>query len=349
MTNPDSAIARESPPTRRPSGRWLLVALGVAALAVIGFFALQELGERSRDESATLTALRAELDDVRAALRAADAARAAIERRVTGNEGINRSLREEVLGVGERTRALEEAVARLARRGLTGSTDLKLNEAEFLLSMGEERLALFGDVAGALRAFDLADAALAALDDPVYAGVRASLAVEREALRALPPDDTGRLYAELDALSDAIEALPTARLAPIEPVDAPPAETGLAGRLGSALSRFVRIQRTGEKASAWTDPDTARFAARIELLRAKSALALGDRAQLALAAQRARAALEPLRGRDADQDAVLERLDALAGTSAPELPPVGAALAQLRNLRATRALTAPPSATGETP
>jgi uroporphyrin-3 C-methyltransferase len=344
MTDPDTPFDRDAPTTGRPWWRWLVVGLVMLALAVAAWLAIGKARDRAASESAAIVALRAELDDLRAALRAAEAARVAVERRVTGNEGVNRSLREEVLGVGERTRVLEDAVARLARRGLTGSTELKLNEAEFLLSMGEERLALFGDVAGALRAFDLADAELAALDDPVYAGVRQSLAVEREALRALPPADTAALYAELDALSDAIADLP-AGIAPVaEGAPALAPEAGLAARIGSGLSRFIRIERTGTQARAWADPDAARLAAQVELLRAKSALALGDREGLAAAAGRAQAALDSARGRDASHDAVLERLDVLAATTTVELPPVGTALAQLRNLRATRSVAVPPPA-----
>lgn len=344
MTDPDTPFDHDARPGRRQWWKWLAVALVVLALAAAAWLAIGKARERAASESAAIVALRAEIDDLRAALRAADAARTAIERRVTANEGVNRSLREEVLGVGERTRALEDAVARLARRGLTGSTELKLNEAEFLLSMGEERLALFGDVAGALRAFDLADAELAALDDPVYSGVRQSLAVEREALRALPPADTGALYAELDALSDAIAGLPAGPAPIVGRATEPAPGAGLAARLGSGLSRFIRIERTGTEARAWTDPDAARLAAQVELLRAKSALALGDRAGMAAAAGRAQAALESTRGRDPGHDAVLDRLDVLAATTVAELPPIGTALAQLRNLRATRSIAAPPPA-----
>jgi len=346
MTDPETDFDRDAPTTGRSWWRSFVVGLVVLALAVVAWLAIGKARERAASESAAIVALRAELDDLRAALRAAEAARVAVERRVAANEGVNRSLREEVLGVGERTRVLEDAVARLARRGLTSSIELKLNEAEFLLSMGEERLALFGDVAGALRAFDLADAELAALDDPIYAGVRQCLAVEREALRALPPADTAAIFAELDALSDAIADLPVG-IAPVaEGAPTPAPEAGLPARIGQLLSRFIRVERTGAKARAWTDPDTARLAAQVELLRAKSALALGDREGMAAAAGRARAALEPTRGRDARHDAVLDRLDALAATTRVELPPVGTALRQLRNLRTLRKVAVPPPAAG---
>jgi uroporphyrin-3 C-methyltransferase len=342
MTEPAAPFDPTEPRPRPRRRRWLvglslLVVLGLGALAVA-----QWQRQRVAAESEAVVALRAEIDALRAAQRTADAARGALERRIAASEGVNRSLREELLGISERARVLEDAVARLARRGLTGSTELRLNEAEFLMSMGEERLRLFADVAGALRAFDLADAELAALDDPTHAGIRQTLAIEREALRALPPFDPAAVHAELDALSDAIAALPTTPLLVSEPTPAPAADAGLAERVRAGLSRFVRIERTGVRTGPeFGEPGLQRLAAQVELLRAKSALSLGDREGLAAAAARAKLMLEPTRGRDAAHDAVLERLERLAATPAFEPPPVGAALAQLRNLRATRALAAP--------
>lgn len=350
MSDPDTAFdGAESRPGRARRRGWLAL---VTLALIVGLAAVAGHGWRSRSasESATIAALRAELDALRAAQRTAESARAALERRVGAAEGVNRSLREEVLGLGERARVLEEAVARLAQRGLHGSTQLRLYEAEFLLSMGEERLALFGDVAGTLRAFDLADAELAALDDPVFAGVRQTLAGERAALRALPPFEPRAVLAELDAIADAIAALPTSPTLARAPTEPAPAEAGVAARLGAGLRRFVRVERIGEAtAPVFSDPEAQRRAAQVEILRAKSAVALGDREAMRAAIERARITLGPGRGRDAEHDAVLERLDRMAAVPAFEPPPVGAALAQLRNLRATRALATPPPPSPEDP
>lgn len=348
MTDPDASVERDLTPTPRRWRRWLFVVAIVGLLAAVAAWALREARNRAATESAAITALRGEIDSLRAAARSADAARAALERRIAATEGVNRSMREDLLGAGERASALEDAVARLARRGLTGSTELKLNEAEFLLSMGEERLTLFGDVAGALRALDLADSELAALDDPIYAGVRQSLAIEREALRAVPAANAAALFAELDALSDAIAALPgvSASDASAGTEAAPDAGTGFLGRIGQGLTRFIRIERTDTAAGTWVHPDSARLAAQVDLLRAKSALALGDREEMATAVARARDALGPWRGGDPEQDAILQRLDTLARSPALALPPVGGALQQLRNLRMTRSMVLPPDDDG---
>ena len=70
----------------------------------------------------------------------------AIEQRLDAATATNKLLREEVLAVAERAGLLEEAIARQAEQRLRGELLLKLNEAEFLLLMGAERLRLFGDV-----------------------------------------------------------------------------------------------------------------------------------------------------------------------------------------------------------
>jgi uroporphyrin-3 C-methyltransferase len=344
MTDPDRSFERDLTPPRRRWRRWLVAVIGIGLLAVIAALALHEVRSRAATESAAIVALRGEIDSLRAAMRAADSARAALERRIAGAEGVNRSMREELLGAGERASALEDAVTRLARRGLTGSTELKLNEAEFLLSMGEERLTLFGDVAGALRALDLADAELAALDDPIYAGVRQSLAIEREALRALPAADAAALFAELDALSDAIATLPDAPASGTAAgTDAVPvAETSFVGRIGQGLTRFIRIERTDSAAGTWVHPDSARLSAQVDLLRAKSALALGDRDGMATAVARTRDALGPWQDGNPEHEEILDRLETLASSPVLTLPPVGGALQQLRNLRMTRSMVLPP-------
>jgi uroporphyrin-3 C-methyltransferase len=348
MTDPDTSFDREPPAPRRRWRLWLATLI-VAALLIAG--GAWTLRERMAVESDAVVALRNEIDSLRATQRASETARAALERRVAATEGVNRSMREDLLGAGERTSALEDAVARLARRGLGGSTEFRLNEAEFLLSMGVERLVLFGDVVGTLRALDLADSELEALDDPIYAGVRQSLALEREALRAVPQADTTALFAELDAVSALVSGLPLAPVSRLEPgldIAADP-DAGLVDRLRRGFGRFIRVERRDAGPSSVRDPEHQRRIVEVELLRAKSALALGDRAAMAIAAARARAALGPAPEGDAEHAAVFARLDALAESRALSLPSVGAALEQLRNLRMTRSLVAPTSDEGSPP
>jgi uroporphyrin-3 C-methyltransferase len=110
-------------------------------------------------------------------------------KRHTDSDALGKSLREEVLGLSERAGLIEDALRNLAERHDDGETSLRLGEAEFLLRLGAERHRLFRDPTGAATAFELADGVLAELDDPLYAGVRQTIAAELAELRAEPAPD----------------------------------------------------------------------------------------------------------------------------------------------------------------
>jgi len=271
-----------------------------------------------------------------------------IERRLGDAEGVNQSVREEVLGLGERARLLEDAVARLADRNLSGTVLLRLNEAEFLLRMGHERLRLFDDAPATIAAFQLADAELAALEDPLFAGVRQTIAAEIAALAAVPQIDRSALLARLDMVADSLPTLPVRNpLADARPPELPPA-AGWLDRAGAALGQFVRVREVATDASAWIDPlnaDAARAALAIELALTKAALVSRDEAALRAAGERARRHVSgTFAVEQASVQQALTALDAvLASPAQAAWPDIGRSLVELRNLRATRALATPPA------
>jgi uroporphyrin-3 C-methyltransferase len=268
----------------------------------------------------------------------------ALERRLADADGVNQSMREEVLGLGERARLLEDAVARLAERGMSGAVLLRLNEAEFLLRMGEERLALFGDAAATIAAFQLADAELAALEDPLFTGVRQRIAADIAALSALPRVDRSALLSRLDAVGDALPRLPTRTAMAAGPAPELAPTAGWFERTAAALARFVRVRAIGDGTGTLVNPldaDAARAAVAIELSLAKAAILVGDEPALRSATERARRQLAATFAGDAPPvQQALTALDAVLATpTQPAWPDVGGALVELRNLRATRALT----------
>src|SRR5690606_39233178 len=111
----------------------------------------------------------------------AEAARVdALEQRVTGlrqgqqaqaqrlqqSEATNRLLRDELLAIGQRAALLEDSVQRLADPARDAARALRLDEIELLLSQGQQRLVLAGDVDGARRAYAMAARLLDALTAP---------------------------------------------------------------------------------------------------------------------------------------------------------------------------------------
>lgn len=339
---------------RRGALGWLIgvLALGGAAYAVWQVGRLEHALSDSRSSGldrveARLQPLAQSIDQLRRDIEA-------IRARVADGDGVNRSLREEVLGLGERSRNLEDAVANLADQRLSSRDAIALNEAEYLLLIARQRLELFHDAPGALTAYRLADGALAAAENPLYASTRQTIAAEIEALAAARPADTQTVLGTLEQVRTAVATWPVRS---IETRDAPAADSRFARLFGA----FVRVSRDGMPSQDSRDPGLLRSLVAIDLRSAEAAVLARDEAAYRRALNSAQAgirlAFDP---GDASVGSGLDQLDQLAATPlAPALPELGTALRELRNLRATRALSQPavpaadppaeraPAATGE--
>jgi len=331
-----------APVQRRGGMLALLIALIALVLAGVALWRAIAL---ERGEGDAQSAMRNELNE-----RIAELARTGDQRKrdldtlrshLADTDTVNKGVREELLALGERSRHLEDAVANLAEQRLTGRDALALNEAEFLLQLAEERLALFHDAQAALAAYRLADSALAAAEDPVFAGVRQTIGAEMQALQAAKPLETNATLAALDRVRDSLATLPTKS-------DRAAATATQPSRFEALLRQFVRVSTDEGATPGSRDPELTRALAAIDLHAAQAALLARDPAAYAAALARTRAALAA--GFDTDAQPVkndLAELDRLAAAPlAPNLPELGSALRELRNLRATRALAQPrPAAT----
>ena len=115
-----------------------------------------------------------------------------------------RGLREVPGQVGELGRSVEE----LRTRTEAPQRAWVRAEALYLLELGERRLKLERDVQTAIVAMESADSRLATLDDPALREVRAKLALELAALRAVPVPDIADVLARIGRLEDAVPSLP---------------------------------------------------------------------------------------------------------------------------------------------
>lgn len=260
--------------------------------------------------------------------------------RLADADGVNKSLREELLGLGERSRHLEDAVANLAEQRLTGRDALALSEAEFVLQQAQERLTLFHDAQAAIAAYRLADSALAAAEDPVFASVRQTIDAERRALEASAPVDTQGALAVLERVRESLATLPAPQAATAQ-------ETSSDSRWARFLAQFVHIShRSDIDPLSGRDVGLKRSLSAIDVRAAEAALLARDPAAWKDALVRTRADIAG--GFDAQSAPVKDALAALdrlaAAPFAPALPVLGSALKELRNLRATRALAQPPLA-----
>ena len=282
----------------------------------------EDVGRRLQDADRTADQRKRDLDSMRA--------------RLADTDTVNKGVREELLALGERSRHLEDAVANLAEQRLTGRDALALNEAEFLLQLAQERLDLFHDAQAALAAYQLADSALAAAEDPVFAGVRQTISAEKQALEASRPLDTNATLGALERVRANLATLPPKKST---------TQAATPSRFEALLQQFVRI--SADDTTARRDVELTRTLAAIDLRAAEAALLARDPASYIAAVSRARTSIAGAFDDSAqsvkDDLAELDKLG--SAPLAPAVPELGSALRELRNLRATRALAQPRQAT----
>ena len=325
MTEPSAPSA----PRRNHGARflaWLALLLLLALSARLGWRHWQEL---QRERAATAQADDAHwrgLDERIDALRRDQRAQA---QRIAQADAGNRVLRDEILGVGQRAALLEESVDQLADPLRRGSEVLRLDEAELLLSLGERRLLLAGDLDAAKRAYAMAAGVLAGVDDPALLDLRQALQQERAELDALEIDPKVAALRRLDAWSQALPALD----------DSAAAGTSEAAPWWErAFSRIVQVQPSDRSVSVAPGERRAGQAAlQLELALARSAAERRDAEGWQAALGRASHRMQQLWPRSPRLEQRLAELDALGHLALqPVLPALGSTLAQLRASRAAR-------------
>lgn len=346
-TPPEASEGRPTPPPdpgRRSPGRPVAARRnGTAALALtVAWFALLGVGYlgwrqwQGAQATAGVAALAPRVATLETSVRSLGAERAALERRVAQLEASDLATKGQVPGLLARTRHLEDAVATLAERTRTGRDPMLLDETESLLRMGAERYRLFHDATGARAALELADQTLAAVDDGAYAAVRQAIRVERD---ALAKNAAGNRDGMLETLQDLRGGIPDL---PLRPEEAPPAaaSSGMWTRLGRALTGVIHVQRDVGEPLAAGDARLTRELVMLDLAQAQAALLAYDGVSCVAALRRADAGIT--HGFDPAAPAVKQALTSLRqlATRVPTGAPVrlGAALAELRSLRAVHAL-----------
>ncbi|WP_240732506.1 MULTISPECIES: uroporphyrinogen-III C-methyltransferase [Dyella] len=327
-------------PASPPRGGTLALALllSLVAMGGAGYVGWRQYTQETSVRGAMQDAASQEvrLANVERANEATDNDRTLLRQRLADAEQVNRSLRDELLAQADRTRNLEDAVAKLSERTLSGHDGMLLDETESLLRMAKERYALFHDAAGAAAAYDLADKTVAAVNDGAFSGLRQSINNEREALvKSQPTNQVGALES-LTQLRATVVDLPLKSLDD----DAQGAATDAWSRVRRALSSVVTVQRVSASPLSVTDARFARELVALDLAQAQAALLAFDNEAFVAALKRADANLA---GAFDDKDEGVKqaraRIEALTQQMQPKQPiELGAALTELRNLRSVHAL-----------
>jgi uroporphyrin-3 C-methyltransferase len=275
------------------------------------------------DTDQQLQALDARLDALRGDQRAQ-------AQRLQQADATNRVLRDELLGLGQRAALLEDSVSKLADPERHGAQALRLDEVELLLSQGEQRLQLFGDLDGARRAYALAAGVLDGVDDPAYLNLRQALVQERAALDALGSDPKALAAGRLDAFVASLRAP--------SPAFAGDSDDATQPWWRRAFARVLEVQPSDRAIAVAPGDRAAGFAAlQLELALARAAIERRDSAAWRAALARADQWLQRLWVDSPALRRQRAQLRALRDpTLAIRLPTHGITLQHLRQPRAAR-------------
>ncbi len=331
----------------RPSPRGHSVAILLAVLAlVLALIALAGVGASAwgwyqlRGEQARLSMLEGRtsaLDGRIAALqRSAASARdlTALQVRVTTQAHTAQS----------RAAAYTARLNNLSSRLANGVQSYREDEAATLMRLAQSQLAVAGDPQASMHALMLADQVLAGVNAPRLAPVRAALAQEIQALKAVPRPDIAGTVARLGAISARVDSLP---LAGERFLKASPAAVGAPqewswGQLGVAFRRAFApliVVRRGPVARPLLPPREAYFVRenlKLALASARAALLEHDGASYRASLAQAQHWLGTWFDTSAPVVAAAQStLSQLGGLNPnPSLPSLGAALSKLHAIRA---------------
>jgi uroporphyrin-3 C-methyltransferase len=301
----------------------LLALLVLAALAFAGWRGWSAWSARDAAMQRTFAEQADALDQRLDALRGEQRAQSL---RLQQDEATNRVLREEVIGLGQRSALVEQTVEKLADPDRHGAQALLLDETALLLASGQQRLQLAGDLDGARRAYAIAASLLARVDDPKLLDLRQTLLQERAALDALGADPRATALRELAGFAAALPAGDDATTS-IDDANAP--------WWRRLLARVVRVQPSdGAIATDPVDRRNARTGLELEISLARAAAERRDAVAWREALDRANAWLHRLWPDSPRRRAQDAKLRALRGMPlVVSMPVLGSTLQQLQALR----------------
>ncbi|MCU0733936.1 MAG: uroporphyrinogen-III C-methyltransferase [Methylotetracoccus sp.] len=357
-------------------GAWLgyLTLTVVVLLAVGGFLLLQafrsELGGELDKEDQQVIELTRQFGSLQHQLATLHNQVAALQSQATTQDAkVERILGEQSTTFGERleltkseiTKAVEQIQRQLSRtRG-----DVLVADAEYLLSIANQKLHLVGDVKTVLAAMEAADQRLHDSGDPGVFPVREALAEEINLLKKTSPPDIVGLSARILALEGKIRTIPLLLPHSGEAQKPPPrtgdgqrsskaeeSEPGEQGMLDSALENLkdlVTVRRTDRPIQAILIPEEVEGLRQILLLKmemARASLLRGDESMYRENVLSARDFVQTHFDRQAD--ATRELADELASLSEQTIrvpmPDISKSLTLIRNIEHLRleAEQAPP-------
>lgn len=335
---PDEPPASTSP-TRSSSALPLtiaLLALGLAiGLAASAYFTWHQVQQLAAEQVGIEAGVSERIQPLRTSL---DAVNRTLEQDKQQLQTRISQLGKDQQSVGHRLNVLAALLGR-SERGWT------LAEVEYLLRIANQRLQLQRDLITAGQALDAADERLRELADPHYLSVREQIALDLEAIKAVPAVDADGISVKLSAALQNIDKLPVAgtHYEPVVPAETVSQESKTTAQtldelttlIWTSLSELFRLREHDQPVEPMLPPDREYYLRenlRLQLAAARLALLRNDEVQYRSALQTASQWLHSYFDKDS---AMVQQLTAELGQLAkvnisPVLPDVSASLRLLR-------------------
>ncbi|NOT11321.1 MAG: enzyme of heme biosynthesis [Methylococcaceae bacterium] len=263
---------------RSRSGFWfgIIILVIVFTLAGIGFYLFQQLRDQQTGLGGEVKGeLSKKIGDYQSQLVAIQSQLAALETDIAGKDShFTKTLADFSQLHNQKLDAthkeLTDAIQQVQRQLGKTRGDWLIADAEYLLSIANERLHLIGDVNTTREALEAADQRLRESGDAAAFKVREQISKEIAALRTITLPDIVGMYSSIQTLEDEVEKL--SLLLPYSGRTVTPAKDDVLGEkdkskkannlLDSAMSEIegiVTIRRTDQPIKAVLTPEEARF------------------------------------------------------------------------------------------
>ncbi len=316
-------------PSHRSPLRWVLPLVVLGALCAAGWFGWRAWQTWQQQNALARSSAMQELSALRDSMDALRSDQRNNARSLQDAAATNRVLRDEVLGLGQRSALLEDSLAKLADSSHQGAQAVRREEAELLLNQAQQRLVYAGDLDGARRLYALAAEVLESTDTPDYLNLRQALIQERNAIDALGPGIRANTAEQFTAWSSALDSLPEQVPATAD------AEQPWWQQL---LSPLVQIHPSDSRVLiARSERMAANDSLQIELSLARAALERGDEKGWQQALDRVDGWLLRLWPDSPQRQQQRKQLRTLQAVQLrPTIPELGSTLQQLRTMRAAK-------------
>ena len=262
---------------RSRSGFWfgIIILLIILGLAGAGFFFFTQLRDQQEDLGGEVKGqMSKQISDYQSQLVAIQSQLATLEANVAGKDThFTKTLADFSQLHNEKLdstrKELNEAIARVQRQLGKTRGDWLIADAEYLLSVANERLHLIGDVNTTLEALEAADQRLRESGDAGAFKVREEIAKELSVMKRVTVPDVVGIYASIQTMQDAVYKLVLflpytgKALSPHvevkEPTEKTTEDQGLLDSAMNQLEGIVTIRHTEHEVKEILTPEEAQF------------------------------------------------------------------------------------------